>query len=75
MFGPDWTFRPDAPALSHAADAPVPRAELIDIVTTWPSTVQEIAARCKCRCIIVKPNLTGYGLPIPSRFRGSALRY
>jgi pimeloyl-ACP methyl ester carboxylesterase len=45
MFGPDWTFRPDAPALSHAADAPVPRAELIDIVTTWPSTVQEIAAK------------------------------
>ncbi len=45
MFGPDWTFSRDMPVRSHLADAPVPRAELIDIVSTWHSSVREIAAR------------------------------
>lgn len=45
MFGPEWTFAPDMPARSHSADAPVPRAELIDIVTTWHSRVTDIASR------------------------------
>lgn len=45
MFGPQWTFLPDMPARSHVADAPVPRAELIDIVSTWHSSVKEIASR------------------------------
>lgn len=45
MFGPEWTFSPDMPSRSHTADAPVPRAELIDIVTTWHASVQEIASR------------------------------
>lgn len=45
MFGPDWTFGPVMPALGHAADAPVPRAELIDIVTTWHGVVHEVAAK------------------------------
>jgi pimeloyl-ACP methyl ester carboxylesterase len=45
MFGPAGTFGPAMPALGHAADAPVPRAELIDIVTTWHATVREVAAR------------------------------
>ncbi|WP_017522580.1 alpha/beta hydrolase [Pusillimonas noertemannii] len=45
MFGPSWTFEADAPERSHASDAPVPRAELIDIVTTWHSSVKDLAAR------------------------------
>jgi pimeloyl-ACP methyl ester carboxylesterase len=45
MFGPAWTFGPAMPALGHEADAPVPRAELIDIVTVWHSVVRELAAR------------------------------
>lgn len=45
MFGPEWTFSADMPARSHVADAPVPRAELIDIVSTWHSSVRDIASR------------------------------
>jgi pimeloyl-ACP methyl ester carboxylesterase len=45
MFGPEWTFSPDMPSRSHAADAPVPRAELIDIVSTWHASVRDIASR------------------------------
>jgi pimeloyl-ACP methyl ester carboxylesterase len=45
MFGPEWTFSPDMPVRSHGADAPVPRAELIDIVSTWHSSVRDIASR------------------------------
>jgi pimeloyl-ACP methyl ester carboxylesterase len=45
MFGPEWTFSPEMPARSHVADAPVPRAELIDIVSTWHSSVREIASK------------------------------
>lgn len=45
MFGPRWTFSSDMPACSHVADAPVPRAELIDIVSTWHSSVKDIASR------------------------------
>jgi pimeloyl-ACP methyl ester carboxylesterase len=45
MFGPDWTFGPGMPVLGHAADAPVPRAELIDITATWHSAVRPLAAK------------------------------
>lgn len=45
MFGPDWTFSSDMPARSHVADAPVPRAELIDIVSTWHASVRDLASR------------------------------
>lgn len=44
MFGPTGTYRPDMPALSHSADAPIPRAELLDIVTVWPERAREILA-------------------------------
>ena len=47
MFGPDWSFAPDAPDRSHAADAPCPRAELIDITSTWHGVVQPLAARVR----------------------------
>ena len=45
MFGPEWTFASDMPASSHVADAPVPRAELIDITHTWSERVRDLAAR------------------------------
>ncbi len=45
MFGPDWTFAPDAPARGHAADAPCPRAELIGITSIWHGVVRELAAQ------------------------------
>jgi pimeloyl-ACP methyl ester carboxylesterase len=45
MFGPDGTFDRSMPQASHVSDAPVPRVELIDIVTTWPRNVRKIASR------------------------------
>ena len=45
MFGPAGTYAEGMPAASHPADAPVPRAELIDITTTWIARVQETASR------------------------------
>jgi pimeloyl-ACP methyl ester carboxylesterase len=45
MFGPAWTYTEGMPAASHPADAPVPRAELIDITTTWIARVRETAAQ------------------------------
>ena len=47
MFGPPGSFAPDMPALSHEADAPVPRAEIIDIVQTWHDQAPEVLARVK----------------------------
>jgi pimeloyl-ACP methyl ester carboxylesterase len=45
MFGPEWTYDRVMPTASRPADAPVPRAELIDIVTAWPALVYELAAK------------------------------
>jgi pimeloyl-ACP methyl ester carboxylesterase len=45
MFGPEWTFSNDMPDRSHCSNAPVPRAELIDIVSTWHASVTDIASR------------------------------
>ncbi|WP_375396693.1 alpha/beta hydrolase [uncultured Sphingomonas sp.] len=42
MFGPDHTFDPPMPGLGHHADAPVPRAELIDIVMGWPDIAGDV---------------------------------
>ena len=47
MFGPAGSFASDMPALSHEADAPVPRAEIIDIVQTWHDQAPEVLARVK----------------------------
>ena len=47
MFGPPGSFAPDMPALSHEADAPVPRAEIIDIVNTWHDQAPEVLARVR----------------------------
>mgnify|MGYP000311775554 FL=1 len=45
MFGPPWTFDPAVPARTRGADAPTPRAELIDIVGGWPSQFASLAAQ------------------------------
>lgn len=45
MFGPEWTYAEDMPAASHAADAPVPKAELLDITGGWIDRVRSIAAQ------------------------------
>ena len=47
MFGPPGSFGPDMPVASHAADAPVPRTEILDIVTTWHHDVGEVASRIR----------------------------
>lgn len=48
MFGLDGSFDAAAmPALSHAADAPVPRAELIDIVAGWPTFAAEVLGQVR----------------------------
>ena len=44
MFGPGGTYPPDMPELSHSADAPIPRAELLDIVTVWPQRAAAVLA-------------------------------
>jgi pimeloyl-ACP methyl ester carboxylesterase len=43
MFGPAGSFADAMPAASHVADAPVPKAELVDIVGGWQ---QQAAAVC-----------------------------
>ncbi len=47
MFGPPETFDASMPGLSHDADAPVPRAELIDIVTGWPAIAPELLGKVR----------------------------
>ncbi len=42
MFGPAGSFDPAVPEAGHAADAPVPRAELIDIALGWPTVAADI---------------------------------
>lgn len=44
MFGPEWTYSDRMPTASHLADAPVPRAELLDITGGWINRVKSIAA-------------------------------
>ena len=45
MFGLDWTYDTGMPQKSHPANAPVPRAELIDITTAWIARVRSEAAK------------------------------
>jgi pimeloyl-ACP methyl ester carboxylesterase len=45
MFGPDWTHSDAMPAASHVADSEVPKAELIDITSTWIARVRSTAAQ------------------------------
>lgn len=45
MFGPSGSFDPAVAAASHAADAPVPKAELVDIVGGWQARASEVCSR------------------------------
>ena len=45
MFGPEWTYDTGMPQRSYPSNAPVPRAELIDITTTWIEGVRSVAAQ------------------------------
>jgi len=45
MFGPPGSFDAAVPVLTHAADAPAPRAELIDIVGDWQERVGDVLGR------------------------------
>ena len=47
MFGPAHTFDPPMPGAGRAADAPVPRAELIDIVLGWPVIAADILGKVR----------------------------
>lgn len=45
MFGPDSTYDAAMPAASHASDAPVPKAELLDITGGWIARRAEVCGR------------------------------
>lgn len=44
MFGPAGSFDPAMPATTAAAGSPAPKAELVDIVSTWHETVHATLA-------------------------------
>jgi pimeloyl-ACP methyl ester carboxylesterase len=45
MFGPHWTYDRCMPDASRISDAPVPRAERIDIAIHWAEVVRAVSAR------------------------------
>lgn len=45
MFGPAGSYAPEMPAASHPANAPVPRAELLDITGEWIENRAGVCAR------------------------------
>ena len=47
MFGPKGSYAEAMPGASHAAHAPAPRQEILDIVTTWIEDVREVVSRVK----------------------------
>ena len=47
MFGPAWTHSPGMPAAGHVADAPVPKAELLDITGGWIGRMRKNAGRVR----------------------------
>src|ERR1700722_3721486 len=47
MYGPDWTHTATMPGAGHAADAPVPKAELLDITGGWVQRMPEVAAQVR----------------------------
>jgi AAA+ superfamily predicted ATPase len=47
MFGPPGSFDATVAKASHGADAPVPKAELMDIVGAWQAQAAAICARVR----------------------------
>ena len=50
MYGPGWTHTTAMPDAGHAADAPVPKAELLDITGGWVQRMPRSPPRSWCRC-------------------------
>ena len=44
MYGPEWTRSASMPGAGHVADAPVPKAELVDITGGWVDRARGVAA-------------------------------
>jgi pimeloyl-ACP methyl ester carboxylesterase len=47
MYGPPWTHTAAMPAAGHAADAPVPKAELLDITGGWVERMPAVAGEVR----------------------------
>ncbi len=45
MFGPEWTYEAPMPKASHVANTTVPKAELLDVTSTWLSNLPSTAAK------------------------------
>lgn len=45
FYGPDWTIEPDIVARAEISAAPVPLAELLEVVGPWPGTAAGLAAQ------------------------------
>jgi pimeloyl-ACP methyl ester carboxylesterase len=45
MFGPEWTYGVMMPSASHVANTTVPKAELLDITSTWITNLHSTAAK------------------------------
>ncbi len=45
MYGPDWTHTAAMPEAGRAADAPAPKAELLDITGGWVERLRTVAAQ------------------------------
>lgn len=45
MFGPDGSFDPEVPAMTHYTNRPTPKVELVDIVSTWQDRAPSVLSR------------------------------
>jgi hypothetical protein len=45
FYGPDWTIESDIVSRADASAAPIPLAELLEIVGRWPDEAAELAAK------------------------------
>jgi pimeloyl-ACP methyl ester carboxylesterase len=44
FYGPEWTIEPDIISRADASTAPIPLAELLEVVTRWPDQAAKLAA-------------------------------
>jgi pimeloyl-ACP methyl ester carboxylesterase len=45
FYGPDWTIEPEIVSRADASAAPIPLAELLEVVGRWPDEAAELAAK------------------------------
>jgi hypothetical protein len=43
FYGPDWTIEPDIVERAEASASPIPLAELLEVVDTWPEAAAGVA--------------------------------